>query len=159
MVKDKEIADYFEEIISYDIKPKEACSWVTTVILGSLNKLNTDLKGLFITSKMLSEVIKLTLDNKISVGNAKKVLYRAMDEKVDPIAIIEKEHLRQIDDESILVKLVNEALDEHEDIVLQFKEGKDYVANYFVGQIMKKTKGQASPVKTLEIIKEEIKKR
>ena len=159
LVKDKEIADYFEEIISYDIKPKEACSWVTTVILGSLNKLNTNLEGLFITSKMLSEVIKLTLDNKISVGNAKKVLYRAMDEKVDPIAIIEKEHLRQIDDESILVKLVNEALDEHEDIVLQFKEGKDYVANYFVGQIMKKTKGQASPVKTLEIIKEEIKKR
>ncbi len=159
LVKDKEIADYFEELISYDIKPKEACSWVTTVILGSLNKLNTDLKGLFITSKMLSEVIKLILDNKISVGNAKKVLYRAMDEKVDPIKIIEKEHLRQIDDESVLIKLVNEALDEHEDIVLQFKEGKDYVANYFVGQVMKKTKGQASPVKTLEIIKEEIKKR
>ena len=159
LVKDKEIADYFEELISYDIKPKEACSWVTTVILGSLNKLNTDLKGLFITSKMLSEVIKLILDNKISVGNAKKVLYRAMDEKVDPIKIIEKEHLRQIDDDSVLIKLVNEALDEHEDIVLQFKEGKDYVANYFVGQVMKKTKGQASPVKTLEIIKEEIKKR
>lgn len=159
LVKDKDIADYFEELISYDIKPKEACSWVTTVILGSLNKLNTDLDGLFITSKMLSEVIKLTLDNKISVGNAKKVLYRAMDEKVDPIKIIEKEHLRQIDDESVLVKLVNEALDEHEDIVLQFKEGKEYVTNYFVGQVMKKTKGQASPVKTLEIIKEEIKKR
>ena len=159
LVKDKDIADYFEKLISYDIKPKEACSWVTTVILGSLNKLNTDLEGLFITSKMLSEVIKLTLDNKISVGNAKKVLYRAMDEKVDPIEIIEKEHLRQIDDESVLVKLVNEALDEHEDIVLQFKEGKEYVTNYFVGQVMKKTKGQASPVKTLEIIKEEIKKR
>ena len=159
LVKDKDIADYFEELISYDIKPKEACSWVTTVILGSLNKLNIDLEGLFITSKMLSEVIKLTLDNKISVGNAKKVLYRAMDEKVDPIEIIEKEHLRQIDDESVLVKLVNEALDEHEDIVLQFKEGKEYVTNYFVGQVMKKTKGQASPVKTLEIIKEEIKKR
>lgn len=159
LVKDKDIADYFEELISYDIKPKEACSWVTTVILGSLNKLNTDLEGLFITSKMLSEVIKLTLDNKISVGNAKKVLYRAMDEKVDPIKIIEKEHLRQIDDESVLVKLVNESLDEHEDIVLQFKEGKEYVTNYFVGQVMKKTKGQASPVKTLEIIKEEIKKR
>ena len=159
LVKDKDIADYFEELISYGIKPKEACSWVTTVILGSLNKLNTDLEGLFITSKMLSEVIKLILDNKISVGNAKKVLYRAMDEKVDPIKIIEKEHLRQIDDESVLVKLVNEALDEHEDIVLQFKEGKEYVTNYFVGQVMKKTKGQASPVKTLEIIKEEIKKR
>lgn len=159
LVKDKDIADYFEKLISYGIKPKEACSWVTTVILGSLNKLNTDLEGLFITSKMLSEVIKLTLDNKISVGNAKKVLYRAMDEKVDPIKIIEKEHLRQIDDESVLVKLVNESLDEHEDIVLQFKEGKEYVTNYFVGQVMKKTKGQASPVKTLEIIKEEIKKR
>ncbi len=159
LVKDKEIADYFEELIGYGIKPKEACSWVTTVILGSLNKLNTDLKGLFITSKMLSEVVKLTLDNKISVGNAKKILYRAMDERIDPLTIIENENLRQIDDENVLIKLVNESLDEHEDIVLQFKEGKDYVVNYFVGQIMKKTKGQASPTKTLEIIKKEIKKR
>ena len=159
LVKDKEIADYFEALIDYDIKPKEACSWVTTVILGSLNKLNTNLEGLFITAKMLSEVIKLTLDNKISVGNAKKILYRSMDEKIDPMTIIEKENLRQIDDENVLIKLVNEALDEHKDIVLQFKEGKDYVVNYFVGQVMKKTKGQASPVKTLEIIKEEIKKR
>ena len=46
-----------------------------------------------------------------------------------------------------------------QEAVNQFKEGKDYVANYFVGQVMKKTKGQASPVKTLEIINEEIRKR
>ena len=159
LVKDKEIADYFEAIIANGINPKEACNWVTTVILGSLNKLEVSLEELFVTADMLSGIIKLIEQNKLSVGNAKKILYRSMDEKISPLTIIEKEHLSQIDDDEVLRKFVNEALDEHQDVVNQFKEGKDYVANYFVGQVMKKTKGQASPVKTLEIINEEIRKR
>ena len=159
LVKDKEISDYYEELISYEINPKEASNWVTTVILGSLNKLQVSLDDLFITSKMLSDVIKLINNNKLSVNNAKKILYRSMDEKIPPIEIIQKENLSQIDDDNLLIKLVNEALDENLDVVEQFKEGKEYVVNFFVGKVMKKTKGQASPKKTLEIINKEIRKR
>ena len=73
--------------------------------------------------------------------------------------IIEEENLSQIDDDSLIVKLVNESFDENPKVVEDFKSGKDWVANFFVGQVMKKTKGQANPNKTLEIIKKEIKKR
>ena len=142
-----------------NLDPKEACSWVSTVILGSMNKLDKTLEELGITSKMLGGVIKLVFENKLSQNNAKKIIYRAIDEQKDPLKIIEEEHLMQIDDDELIIKLINASFDEFPDIVRQYKEGKEYVANYFVGQVMKKTKGQANPTKTLAIIKEEIKRR
>lgn len=159
LIKEKNIADYFEDIVKSGVNPKDACNWVTTVILGSMAKLEVSLEELGITSTMLAGVISLVEKGKLSQNNAKKILYRAMDEKKDPLKIIEEENLSQIDDEDLLTKLVNEALDESPDVVAQFKEGKDYVANYFVGSVMKKTKGQANPTITLEIIKKELEKR
>ena len=149
----------YNEIVDDGADTIEACKWVSTVIIGSMNKLEKSLIELGITSKMLSGVIKLVSENKLSGNNAKKILYRAIAEKKDPLDIIKEENLQQIEDDSLIVKLVNEALDENPNVVDQFKEGKDYVVNYFVGQVMKKTKGQANPTKTLEIVKEEIKRR
>ena len=159
LVGEKELSDYYNEIVDDGADPIEACKWVSTVIIGSMNKLEKSLTELGITSKMLSGVIKLVSENKLSGNNAKKILYRAIAEKKDPLDIIKEENLQQIEDDSLIVKLVNEALDENPNVVDQFKEGKDYVVNYFVGQVMKKTKGQANPTKTLEIVKEEIKRR
>lgn len=159
LVKEKDISDYYNDIVSLKVNPVEACKWVTTIIIGSMNKLEKSLKELGITAEMLGGVIKLVSDNKLSQNNAKKIIYRAISEGRDPLKIIEEENLSQIDDDSLIVKLVNESFDENLDVVTQFKEGKDYVANFFVGQVMKKTNGQANPNKTLEIIKNEIKRR
>lgn len=159
LVREKEISDYYDEVVRLDVDPIEACKWVNTIIIGSMNKLEKSLSELGITAEMLGKVIKLVMNNKLSQNNAKKIIYRAIAENKDPLKIIEDEQLSQIDDEKLIVKLVNEAFDENEDVVRQFKEGKDYVANFFVGQVMKKTKGQANPNRTLEIIREEIKKR
>jgi aspartyl-tRNA(Asn)/glutamyl-tRNA(Gln) amidotransferase subunit B len=159
LVKEKEISDYFNDVIKVGVSPIEASKWVNTIIIGSMNKLEKTLTELGITADMLGNVIKLVTDNKLSQNNAKKIIYRAIAEGVDPLKIIEEEHLSQIDDDDLIVKLVNETFDENHDVVRQFKEGKEWVANFFVGQVMKKTKGQANPNKTLETIKEEIKRR
>ena len=159
LVKDKEISDYYNEMLEYKASPIEACKWVSTVILGSMNKLEKTLEELGITAKMLSGVVNLVSEGKLSQNNAKKIVYRAIEEKRDPLAIIDEEHLMQIDDEKLIIELINQSFDENPDIVKEYKEGKEYVANYFVGQVMKKTKGQANPTKTLAMIKEEIKRR
>lgn len=159
LIKDKELADYFEEVVKAGVDPKMACNWVTTLIVGSMNKLNSSLTDLGITSKMLSGVLELVALDKLSRPNAKKVLYKAMEDKKDPLQIIEEEGMSQVADESALIKYINEAMDENLNVVDQYKEGKEYVVNFFVGQVMKKTKGQANPTKTLELIKVEIKKR
>ncbi len=159
LIREKNISDYYDEVVAAGIDPNEAFKWVSTVIISSMNKLDKTLEDLKITSRMLSDVIKLVLSDKISMNNAKKIIYKAIELGKDPILIIKEENLEQIDDDNLIIKYVNEALDENEDIVNQFKEGKDYVVNFFVGQVMKKTKGQANPKRTLEIINNEIRRR
>lgn len=159
LIKEKNISDYFESVLSYGVNPLDACKWISTIILGSINKLEKTLEELGITARMLSDVIKLVEENKLSLNNSKKVIYRAIAEHEDPMKIIESENLSQIQDDEVLIKLVNESLDNNIEIIKQYKEGKEYVVNFFVGQVMKKTNGQANPTKTLEIIKMEIGKR
>lgn len=159
LVKEKEVSDYYNEVISYGIDAKVAANWVITVILGSLNKLNITLDNFNITPFMLSEVLKMVVDNEISTNNAKTILYEAMDENRDPVAIIKEKNIKQIDDEEVLLPKVKEAIDENEDVFQQYLEGKDYVANFFIGKVMAKTNKQANPTVTLKIVKEELERR
>lgn len=158
LTKERCVADYFEEMVSLGTNSVDASIWVSTTILGSMNKLSKTLEELFVTPKMISDLIKLIDSNKISLANAKKIIYRSISEKISPIEIIEKESVTMIENDDLLIKYVKEALEENMGVVEQYKEGKEYVVNFFVGGVMKKTKGQADPIKTLEIIKTEIKK-
>ena len=158
LVREKPISDYYEEVLSYHIAPKAAVNWVM-VILGSLNKLNITIDEMFIRPSMLADVIRLVEEKKLSLSQGKKILYQAMDELVEPLELIERLGIQQIDNDEELRQYVKEAVDQFPDVVAQYKEGKPWVANYFVGQVMKKTRGQANPALTLNLIKEELEKR
>lgn len=160
LVKEKKISDYFDEVMSYGAKAKLAADWVITVVLGSLNKLEITLEEFFITPKMLADVIKLIDEDKLSLNQGKKIVYKAIADKKDPMILIKEAHLEQISDDNIILEMVISSLDENPDVVRQYiEEGKDYVANFFVGQVMKKSKGQANPTLTKELIKEQLEKR
>lgn len=159
LVKDKEIADYFEDVCLVCKDYKEVARWVITLVLASLNKLDILLDEFFLTPKMLGEVIKVVLDGTISEDNAKKIIYKAIKEKTDPIEIIKKENISMIDDDTKVREFVIEAIEENPDQVKQYIEGKEYVKNFFVGKVMQKSNRQANPTKTIEIILEELEKR
>ncbi|MDD4036622.1 MAG: Asp-tRNA(Asn)/Glu-tRNA(Gln) amidotransferase subunit GatB [Bacilli bacterium] len=159
LAKERSIADYYEEVLSYTNDPKIAANWVSTVVLGSLNKLELTLEEFFITPQMLANVINYVKDGKISVIHGKKIIYEALANKIDPITIIKEKDIKQITAKDELLSYVKEAIDENEDQVKQYMEGKDYVANYFVGKVMNKTNRQANPKVALELIKEELERR
>ena len=160
LVRDRDIADYFENTCEVCKDYKEVARWVITLVLASLNKLEITLKDFFLTPKMLGEVINIVLEDKISEDNAKKIIYKAIKDKVDPIEIIKKENISRIDDDDVLREMVIEAIDESPEQTRQYlEEGKDYVKNYFVGKVMQKSNRQANPKKALEIIIEELEKR
>ncbi|MDD3392398.1 MAG: Asp-tRNA(Asn)/Glu-tRNA(Gln) amidotransferase subunit GatB [Bacilli bacterium] len=159
LAKEKEVSDYYNDVISYGTEEKMAANWVITVILGSLNKLNLTISEFKITPLMLANVLKLVNQNEISVNNAKKILYQAMDLNKDPMIIIKENNIKQIDDEEVLLPKVKEAIDENNDVYMQYLEGKDYVANFFIGKVMAKTNRQANPAITLKIVKEELERR
>ena len=157
--KEKNIADYFEESISYYGNYDKLTKWVSTIVLGSLNKLEISLEEFFITPKMLAEVAKKVVDGELSELNGKQIIYDANRDKRDPLDIIKKENVKQITNEDEIVKFVVEALEENQEQVEEYFSGKDYVANYFVGKVMQKTNKQADPKLALKIIKEQLEKR
>lgn len=156
LAKDKDVSDYYEEVIKLVDNESSATNWVITVILGSLNKLELEIKEFFITPPMLAGIINLVDNGTLSIMHGKKILYEAMDIKKDPLKIVEESHLKQITNEEDLINYVKEAIKENELQVKEYLSGKDYVANYFVGKVMQKTNKQANPTLALKLIKEEL---
>ena len=158
--KERGVSDYFEEVISYGSDVLLTVNFVTTTILSTLNKLEIAIDELFITPKMLSGVVDYVYEGKMSLDAAKKLLYKAIDEKTDPNELIKKENMVQINDEETLRTLIIEIMDDNLEIVRQYVEdGNMGAINFFIGQTMKRSNRQANPNKSMEIIKRELERR
>ena len=158
LVKEIEIADYFEELINLGVDVKVASNWMTTLILGSINKLEIGIDEFFIRPNTICTLIKMIDDGKINKNQAKNVLYRAVDENKDPLLIIKEENMEQIDNVDELEGIVDRIISEHPNEVLQFKNGRDNVVNFMLGLVMKETKGKANPAKTMQMFKDKLSK-
>ena len=158
--KERPISDYFEEVLSYGSDVSLTVNFVTTSILSTLNKLEISLEDLFITPKMLSGVVDFVHEGKISLDHGKKILYQALEQKIDPVELIKKENLQQISDEETLLELITSIMDENKEQVRQYiEEDNEHVVNFFIGQTMKKSNRQANPNVSLELIKKELERR
>ena len=158
IVKEKNVADYYEETIKLGANPKVASNWVTSTILGYLNKNDLAITSLYLTPKMLNDIIKMVDEGKISSKQSKEVFFKVEEDKEEPSKIVEKLGIKQLGDDNAIREIVAKVLDEHEDLIEQHRKGKN-VFDFFVGQVMKATRGQANPSMTAKIIKEEIEKR
>ena len=158
--KERSVADYFESVISSGCDVSLAVNFVTTTILSTINKLDIKIDELFITPDMLSGVINYVASGKMSLDAAKKLLYKAIDEKVDPNELIKKESLVQINDKDELLTLIRSCMDENLEVVRQYVEdGNMSAGNFFIGQVMKKSNRQANPNISKELIFEELERR
>lgn len=158
LVKDKAISDYYEEVIKLGGEAKNAANWLTSVILGHLNKTETDIKDLYLTPKMLVDLMKMVSDGKISSKQSKQVMYKVLEEEKEPSIIVKELGVEQISDDKTIRDIVVKVLDEHPDLIEDHRKGKN-TFDFFVGQVMKATRGQANPSLTAQIIREEIEKR
>ncbi len=159
LVKEKNISDYFEETIKLGANPKSASNWITTNMLGMLNKENKTISDTLMPPAHLYSLIKLTEDKTISSKQAKEVFAICMEKGQEPKTIVKEKGMMQITDKSAITKVANEVLDENPELVQKYKSGKNNVADYLVGQIMKKTRGKANPSMARETMLEEIEKR
>ena len=158
LVKEKAVSDFFEETIKLGSDPKIASNWVTSVILGHLNKNDLTIKDLYLTPQMLNDLISLVSDGKISSKQSKEIFYRVLSDKKEPKVLVEELGMKQIGDDNTIRELVCKVLDEHLDLIEEHRKGRN-VFDFFVGQVMKATRGQANPGLTAKIIREEIEKR
>ena len=158
IVKEKNVSDYYEEVISLGSNPKVASNWMANIVLGYLNKEEKDINDIYLTPKMLSEIIEMVETNKISSKQGKDVFNAVLEQNKEPKVIVEELGIRQITNEDELRVIVNEVIDANLKMVEDYKNGKN-IFNFFVGQLMKQTKGQANPVMANKVMKEELDKR
>ena len=158
LVKEKAISDYYEECVRLGIDTKQAANWVTVNIVGELNKDDTPITEFYITPSMLKQILDGINDGTLSSKQAKEVFFKALVEKKEPKNFISKENA-QISDKDELSRIVCEIMDNSAVQIEQYKAGKTNLFDYFVGQVMKNTRGKANPVMTKEIISEELSKR
>ncbi len=158
LVKEKNISDYYEECVKLGIDAKVAANWVSVNIVGELNKEDITIKDFYITPAMLKQITDALSSGLLSSKQAKEVFAKAVEEQKEPKNFISKENA-QISDESELTKIIVEILDNSATQIEQYKGGRDNIFDYFVGQVMKNTRGKANPVMTKEILHKELDKR
>ena len=158
LIKEKEISDYFDKCVQLGMDPKEACNWITVNIIAYMNKYELDITDIYLTPEMLKFIVDNINNGTISSKQAKEIFFKVLDENKEPSNYISKENA-QISDSDELEKIIDEIIQNSTDQVEQYRSGRDRLFDYFVGQVMKNTRGKANPVMTKEIIQKELDKR
>lgn len=151
LVKNKDISDYFEECLNIGLEAKSATNWITTSIMGYLNETETQIKDFFITPKRLKALLDAINNGLISSKQAKEIFNQVLETKKEISEFINKEN-GQISDEAELTGLIENILNNNPSQIEAYHNGKTNLFDYFVGQVMKETKGKANPTLTKEIL-------
>ena len=156
----KEMSDFFSDMVeNHQADPKLASNWLMGSVNEYLNKNNAELEDTGLTAENLTGMISIIEDGTISSKQAKKV-FSVLVEKGGTAKQVAKDlGMEQISDPAVLSGMVTEVLDANEQSVEDYKNGKDRAIGFLVGQIMKKSKGQANPKMVNQILLEEIQKR
>jgi aspartyl-tRNA(Asn)/glutamyl-tRNA(Gln) amidotransferase subunit B len=155
---DKPISDYFEKTVqAYQGDPKVVSNWIMNEILRMLNELGISADELTLAPEYLAGVIKMVDAGKINTATGKSLLARVQESGKPPDAIVEKEGLAQVSDDAALKVVIDKVLAEHPDEVSSFKGGKEGLLGWFMGQVMRETRGKADPGLTRELLQKALK--
>ncbi|GIR05144.1 MAG: aspartyl/glutamyl-tRNA(Asn/Gln) amidotransferase subunit B [Candidatus Pelagibacterales bacterium] len=155
IVSDKATSEYFEDVVK-NRNPKLVTTWVTGELFSILNKKNLIIEDSPITSKQLGELVDNIENGKISNRQAKEVLEEMCESGKGALEIIDEKGLSQISDENEIESLVDNVLNSNPENVKKYKNGKDRLFGFFVGEAMKLSKGKANPKIVNDLIKKKL---
>ena len=148
------MANMFEEASSKTDDAKLIAKWLVGDVSALLNKDNIEIDESNLSAENFGKLIARISDNTISGKIAKSVLEEIWEKGSDVDEIIESKGLVQIQDESILEDIAQKVIQSNPDQVSAYKNGKDKLFGFFVGQVMKETQGKANPKSINNILKE-----
>ncbi|MCB9259771.1 MAG: Asp-tRNA(Asn)/Glu-tRNA(Gln) amidotransferase subunit GatB [Ignavibacteriales bacterium] len=157
LTSQREMADFYEEVLTETNDSKIASNWVMGDVLKIINEQKISFSNFPVSPKNLGKLINLINQNKISSKIAKDVFPFMLEEDRDPEIIVKEKNLIQITDTSAIESAIDNVINQNPDQVEEFKSGKDKVIGFFVGQVMKETKGKANPQMVNQILREKLK--
>ncbi|MEZ5367203.1 MAG: Asp-tRNA(Asn)/Glu-tRNA(Gln) amidotransferase subunit GatB [Bryobacterales bacterium] len=146
------VADYFEVVAKESGDAKAAANWVQGDLAGALKAAELEIGASPVSAERLAELVKLLGDGTLSSKLAKEVFAKMFESGKTAGEIIEAEGLKQISDTGELESIIEEVIDKNPKQVEMYRGGKTTIIGYFVGQVMKATKGQANPQAVNEIL-------
>lgn len=159
LTSSRELADYFEAVVAAtDNKdPKQCANWVIVELSGALNKAGLEISESPVSAEQLASVLKRIADNTIS-GKIAKTVFEALwaGEGKDADEVIEAKGLKQVTDSGAIESMIDDVLANNTNQVQQYKDGKEQLFGFFVGQVMKASKGKANPAQVNEILKKKL---
>ncbi len=156
LVKVKENSDFFNECVELGADPKKACNWVTGMLMGYLNTNEMKIEDVPVKPAMIKALIDLIDSKTISSKQAKEVFECMVEEGTEPNVIVKEKGMMQITDDAAIHDVVMEVLKENDEQAREYNPEKTRMIDFFVGQVMKKTRGKANPAKTMEMLREEL---
>lgn len=149
----KNMADYFEVCVKQFDQPKTVSNWVMGELMRELNSSGTDISASPVTPERLVSLLQMVDKGIISLKVAREIFPELYSSGKTPEQIVQEKGLTQISDEGALAKIIAEVLSKNPGQVAQFKEGKQQVLGFLVGQVMKASGGKANPGKVNELLK------
>lgn len=156
LVSNRALADYFEAVVSQNIDPKLAVNWINGELAAALNEANLDISYSPIPASRLADLLHRIEDGTLSRAMAKTIfehLWTGLD-SVDEF--IQREGLEQLTDEKVIGDLISQVIKENPKQSEAYRQGKEKLFGFFVGQVMKLSQGRCHPVKLNEILHQKL---
>lgn len=144
LVAEQSVADFYETVAK-GRDGKLAVSWVTGDLFAALNRTGKTIETSPVSAEALGQMLDLIADGTINGKIAKEVFEDMVETGESPDAIVEKKGLRQVTDTGVIDAAIDSVMAKNADKVAEYRSGKDKLFGFFVGQVMKETKGKANP--------------
>lgn len=156
LTAEKSLADYFESVAEASKNPKAASNWIMVELLRELNEAKLDVEKSPIAAKQLAELIAMIDSKEISGKMAKDVFLEMWKTQKAPKDIVKSKGMAQITDTSAIEKIVDDVMAQSAQAVADYRGGKTKLFGFFVGQVMKASKGQANPEMVNQILQKKL---
>ena len=154
IVEQMGLALFFDKVLELGANPKTAVNFIMGEITAYLKEEHIEITDTKLTPDNLAELISLIEKGTISNNIGKQIIIEMMKDGTKASVIVEKKGLSQISDEGAIKELVQKVVDAHPNEVEAYKNGKTNLLGFFVGQVMKETKGRANPKTVNELLRE-----
>jgi len=154
---DPNLSNFFEEVVVRSRNPKLAANWIMGELSAFLNKENLSILETKVDSINLGNLLSRIEDSTISGKIAKEIFEEMWNSKKSPDEIIEEKGLKQVTDSSEIKKVINQVLEQNQSQLEQYKSGKEKLFGFFVGQVMKASRGKANPEQVNKLLEERLK--
>ena len=156
LTSSKPLADYYEESVKLYSQPKVVSNWMMGELLRVLKESKKEIEECLVTPSSLAELLKMVDEGTISGKIAKKVFEEMYRSGKGPVEIVKKRGLEQVSDEGELDTLIDTILSAHTKLVEEYHQGKEKLFGFFVGEVMKATRGKANPKMVNELLQKKL---